>query len=220
MTIANLLVSRGISELLHFTTNRGIVGTLASGALLSRYKLPEEKYLKHILHVNAANRPEAGAFFDKSENWLDFVNLSISEINNRYFQVSQRWHLGADVWWGILSFDAVIATHPGVVFGTTNNSYDRCIRAGGAAGLNALFGPLIGRKSPNWSVTRGLRGPALPTCEQAEVLYPTAVPAEFLRRIYVREGDHHDAVSGWLAEFGFDAVEVVLSPEKFAGKPN
>ena len=220
MTVDKIIKQRGISELLHFITNRGIVGTLANGALFSRFRLPEEKYLKHILHLNAANRPEAGAFFDKSENWLDYVNLSITEINSRYFQVSQQWHLGADVWWGILAFDPGIAPHPGVVFGTTNNSYDRCVRAPGPDGLEALFGPLIRRKSPTWSVTRGQRGPSLPTCEQAEVLYPGAVPAHFLRKVYVREGDHHDIVSGWLAEFGFGSVEVVLFTEKFAGKPN
>ena len=220
MTIKRVLQERGITEMLHFTTNRGIVGTLASRALSSRYRLPADKYLEHILHVNAANRPESEAFFDKSQNWLDYVNLSISEINVRYFGVSQRWHVNRDVWWGILSFDPVIATHEGVVFATTNNSYDRCLRAGGSHGLEALFAPVIERKSPKWSVNRGRRGVALPTCEQAEVLYPGAVPATYLRRLYVREEDHHDLASGWLAEFGFPGVEVVLSDEKFAGKPN
>lgn len=220
MTIAATITARGIHELVHFTTNRGIVGTLASRALLSRYRLPQEKFLQHILHVNAANRPEAGAFFDKSQNWLDYVNLSISEINRRYFDVSQRWHLGNDVWWCILAFDPVIMTHSGVVFATTNNSYDRCSRTSGLAGLDALFAPLIHRKSPNWSVRRGIRTAELPTCEQAEVLYPEAVPIEFLRRIYVRQEQQHDQASGWLGEFGFPGVEVVLSLRKFDGKQN
>ena len=220
MTIAARIAAHEIRELLHFTTNRGIVGTLASGALLSRHRLSKEKHLEHILHVNAANRPEAEEFFDKSQNWLDYVNLSVSEINRRYFDVSQRWHLDKDVWWGILVFDPVIATHPDVEFATTNNSYDCCKRAPGAAGLDALFAPLIARKSPNWSVHRGIRAAELPTCEQAEVLYPAAVPIEFLKRIYVREEDQHDQASGWLGEFGFPKVEIVLSRRKFDGKPN
>ena len=120
-----------------------------------------------------------------------------------------------------MGFDAAIATHPGVVFATTNNSYDRCIRAAGWDGFEALFRPIIARKSHNnWRTFRGAREAALPTCEQAEVLYPGAVAIDHLRRVYVREGDHHDLVTGWLQEFDLPGVEVVLSPEKFAGKPN
>jgi hypothetical protein len=208
MTIAGRIGNRGIQEVLHFTSNRGIVGTLARHALLSRYRLPRETYLEHILHMNAANRPEAGTFFDKSRNWLDYVNLSISEINKRYFDVSQRWHLNNDVWWGILAFDPMIMTHSGVMFATTNNSYDLCQRAPDVVGFDALFAPFIRRKSPAWSVHRALRTAELPTCEQAEVLYPEAVPAEFLSRIYVREEDQHDQASGWLAEFDFPEVQL------------
>ncbi len=219
MTIADEIRCRGIGEVLHFTTNRGIVGTLASQALLSRHRLPREKYLQHVLHVNSAVRPEAADFFDKSQNWLDYVNLSISEINNRYFAVSQRWHVNDDVWWGILSFDAEVMTHDGVVFATTNNGYERCLRQAGTDGLNALFTPTIRRKE-SWRAIRGNRPPNLPTCEQAEVLYPGELSTEFLRRIYVREDDHHDQARGWLREFGLREVEVVISPNKFLGRPN
>jgi hypothetical protein len=219
MTIDQAIVARGIVELLHFTTNRGIVGTLASHALLSRYRLPQEKYLEHVLHVNAATRPEAAEFFDKSQNWLDYVNLSISEINARYFAVSKRWHHDKNVWWGILAFDPQIMSHDGVIFATTNNSYDRCSRQSSIEGFESLFAPRISRKT-NWQVSRGRRNARLPTCEQAEVLYPGSVRTEFLRRIYVQEEEHHDQARGWLWEFGLRDVEVVLSPEKFVGKPN
>ncbi|MFQ3894669.1 DarT ssDNA thymidine ADP-ribosyltransferase family protein [Sphingobium sp. R-7] len=220
MTVQEIIDQRGIQEVLHFTTHRGLVGTLASGALQSRYRLPEDKYLQHILHVNSAVRPEAGAFFDKSDNWLDYVNLSISEINRRYFEVSQRWHADGDIWWTILSFDAVVMTHENVVFASTNNSYDLCLRERGGEGLNALFAAMVKRKSPSWTAYRGDRASELPTCEQAEVLYPAAVPMDFLRRVYVREEEHQDQVSGWLEEFGKPAVEVVWSPQKFLGKKN
>ena len=89
--------------------------------MLCRFRLPQDKRLEYVLHVNAANRPEAATFFDKSRNWLDFVNLSLSEINARYFQVSNRWHHDNFVWWGILAFDTEIVAHEGVVFATTNN---------------------------------------------------------------------------------------------------
>lgn len=221
MTIAEELQRRGITEVLHFTTNRGIVGTLAAGELLSRYRLPHEKYLEHVLHVNSATRPEAAKLFDKSQNWLDYVNLSISEINRHYFDCSQRWHQDADIWWGILAFDPVLMTHDGVVFTTTNNSYEpHCVRREGLAGLHLLFKPRIQRKH-DWFALRSGREDRLPTCEQAEVLYPKSVATKlFLRRIYVKEGDHHDQARGWLREFGMPEVQVSIKPEKFIGRKN
>lgn len=221
MTIREIVERRELCEVLHFTTQRGLVGTLASKVLKSRYRLPRDKYLQHILYPNAAVRPETSAFFDKSDNWLDYVNLSISEINRRYFEVSERWHAEKDVWWAILSFDVTVMTHADVVFATTNNSYDMCARNSGPEGLNALFAPVIDRKSAtSWKAFRSGRAMALPTCEQAEVLYPTAVSTDFLRRVYVREEEHQDQVSGWLEEFGLPGVEVVWSPTKFLGKKN
>ena len=220
MTVEAELLRRNITELLHFTTNRGVTGTLAQGALLSRYRLPSESYLQHVLHVNSETRPEASYFFDKSDNWLDYVNLSISEINRRFFLVSQRWHSQSEVWWAILSFDPVIATHENVVFATTNNSYDYCVRAKGQEGFDRLFASSIRRKPPSWVAIRGAREDRLPTCEQAEVLYPGQVPVTFLRKIYVFEDDHHDLAVGMLHFFGHAGVEVVVSPSKFVGRLN
>ena len=219
MTIQQIVSDRGIERVLHFTTNRGLVGTLAKGALLSRFRLQDEQYLEHVLHVNAARRPEAAAAFDKERNWLDYVNLSISEINRRYFDVSMRWHNNSDVWWCILSFDSEIMTHQDVFFATTNNSYDLCKRNEGTDGLEALFVGKVQRK-PGWSVQRGSRPSHLPTCEQAEVLYPREVPTEYLRCIYVEEDDHHDVAGGWLQEFDLKGVNVIVSPQKFRGNPN
>lgn len=220
MTVAETIRQRGISEVLHFTTNRGVIGTLAARALLSRHQLPQEKYLQYVLHVNAANRPESFHGFDKSQNWLDYVNLSISEINRRYFDVSLKWHKDLDIWWSILAFDPVIMTHEGVFFATTNNAYEPlCLRQPGNAGLMQLFQDSVQRKS-GWTVNRRYRAAHLTTCEQAEVLYPQRVSLEFLRRIYVQEGEHQDQVRGWLADFGLHNVDVVIDPEKFQGCKN
>jgi ssDNA thymidine ADP-ribosyltransferase, DarT len=219
VTISDEIDYRGICEILHFTTNRGIVGTLAKKALLSRYRLPQEAYLQHVLRLNAEHRQEGMAYFDKSQNWLDYVNLSISEINVRYLKVSKKWHSLEDIWWGILSFSAELITHEGVNFSTTNNSYPSCLRKAGKDGFNALFADEIIRK-PGWIVFRGRRPPNLPTCEQAEVLYPKEVPASMLRKIYVEHPEHHDLARGWVREFGFRDIAVVLSTEKFSGRPN
>jgi hypothetical protein len=219
MNIEEAIRQRGITEVLHFTTNRGLVGSLAKSALLSRRALPSDDYLEHVLHPNAHQRPEESAMFDKREDWLDFVNLSVSEINRRFFNVSERWHQDASVWWVILSFDAAIMTHRGVYFATTNNGYTLCNRAAGIEGFEKLFSSPVQRK-PNWAVSRYSRPQTLPTCEQAEVLYPERVSIEYLRRIYVRTEDERDIVRGFMREFGLADVAVDLNPRKFLGNPN
>ena len=219
MNIERTIRKRGIESVLHFTTNRGLVGALAVKGLLSRRRLRDEDLLEYVLHVNAARRPEAAADFDKSNDWLDYVNLSISEINTRFLAVSRRWHNNAAVWWCVLEFYSRIMTHDGVYFATTNNSYDRCIRSEGVEGLESLFVERVERKA-DWSVRRRSRAPHLPTCEQAEVLYPKRVDVEYLRRVYVAEEEHHDIVGGWLKEFNCPGVEVLHSREKFGGCPN
>ena len=60
----------------------------------------------------------------------------------------------------------------------------------------------------------------MPTCEQAEVLYPEKLSLDYLRRVYVEEGENHDAAVGWLSEFGYADVQVTVSKLKFVGKQN
>ena len=225
MTIADEINKRGISEVLHFTTNRGVTGTLHKGFLMSRPRLNEEEILRHVLQLNWENRPEVSADFDNSEDWIRFVNLSVSAINHRLFRLSRARHNVTGIWWCILGFDPEIMTHEGVYFATTNNGYDACIRDVGKSGIKALFAPKVQRKSSRmhggpWSVQRGSRSIELPTCEQAEVLYPDQLDIEHLRKIYVEENEHHDMIAGLLAENGYENIKVLVEPNKFEGYPN
>lgn len=77
--------ARGISDVVHFTTVSGAVGVLASRAVMSRKRLPEEEYLEHVYRPNSAIR--------KDQAWLDYVNLSITRINDWMFGTSVRWHI-------------------------------------------------------------------------------------------------------------------------------
>ncbi|OJA47630.1 DarT ssDNA thymidine ADP-ribosyltransferase family protein [Burkholderia ubonensis] len=218
--IQQIIAQRGITEVVHFTSNHGLVGSLELGATVSRRQLPAQKHLAHILAPTSATRRETEAYFDKKEDWLDFVNLSISEINANYFRfASKRWHIGGDRWWAILSFSPAILTHDGVYFATTNNIYDLVERQAGADGLQNLFAPSVRRK-PGWTVTRKSRADRLPTCEQAEVLYPNRLSLDYLEKIYVGTGDDHDCVSGWLSYYKRPNVQVVIDEAKFAGQPN
>ena len=224
MTVAEVISSREITEVLHFTTHKGLVGCLAKRFLLSRPLLQQEDYLAYVLHLNSETRPEESAYFDKSEDWVSFVNLSISEINRRFLMVSKKWHTDQDIWWAILSFDPIIMTHEDTRFTTTNNSYEDCIRSVGCEGLKTLFAPSIHRKRKGghnpWIANRASRPDNLPTCEQAEVLYPNKIDLKYLMKIYVENDENYDQAKGWANEFGYDEVIVEINPGKFMGNPN
>ena len=57
-SIAEIVTQRGIEEVLHFTTNKGLTGILAEGAVLPRKRLPEHKYLEHVYEPNAEMRKD------------------------------------------------------------------------------------------------------------------------------------------------------------------
>jgi len=218
-TIADIIARRRIKEVVHFTTNLGFLGCLAKGSVLPRSRLPKEKLLEHILTLNAPFRTENEPWFDKTKNWTDYVNLSISDISTNLYRHSLGWHAGKNIFWLIMSFDPLLMEEAGVYFCTTNNIYALTSRGTGADGLEALFAQTVPRKH-GWTASRGNRAQHLPTCEQAEVLYPDGLSLSYLRKVYVGEGEQSDWVYSVLAQYGQDAVEIVIDKAKFQGVPN
>src|SRR6266511_5391085 len=99
--ILQLIERRGITEVLHFTTSKGLLGILYSRLVLPRRRLPRNKLVEHVYMVNAEVRYDP--------EWTDYVNLSIAQINTRFFDIaSRKWHRDKDLWWCILSFSPVI----------------------------------------------------------------------------------------------------------------
>ena len=208
MSIDKIIKRRGITEVLHFTTNEGLLGILYTRSVKSRQKLPKEKTLEYIYQPNAV--------FRKDKDWLNYINLSISRINYQFFDISaNRWHRDRNVWWCVLSFDPTILFHSGVYFTTTNNMYTGVRRDTGEKGLQALFDSLI----IQWAgkiVNRDSDLPAkFPTCSQAEVLYPGELSTKFLQRVYVSTGEDHDDICGQCAGVSFPDLEVRILPEIF-----
>lgn len=206
--MAALIDERQIKRVVHFTTNRGVLGVLATGKLLSRARLPEEKYLEHIFTANSD--------FRKDPAWLDYVNLSIGAINGKFFEYSNRQHVGEDLWWAVLAFDPVILCHSGVYFCTSNNIYSGTLRAQGAEGLAALYDERVHQYLGNWAIRQPTRQSDLPTCPQAEVLYPGEVTTEYLRTLYVSQDAHAEAVAGMMASVGHREVPIEVDPSIFA----
>lgn len=208
MTVEDIIMERGIKEVVHFTTNHGLLGILSSRALKSRARLPAEERLKFIYAPNAMVRRDA--------KWFDYVNLSISKINRPFFRIcSERWHIGKDIWWCLIALSEEIMTHEGVYFSTTNNMYTGARRKKGAEGLSQLFKPQILRYQRNIANRHANIPPHMPTCEQAEVLYPEEVATSFMKAIYVKKEEHADKIQGKLAITGHPAVEVIVDASKF-----
>jgi len=209
MTVLNFIKDRGITEVLHFTTSNGILGILSKKALLSSKRLEQEALLQYILKKNCS--------FRKDTAWLDYVNLSISKINHEFFRISsEKWHVGVEgIWWCVVSFKPEILAHEGVFFTTTNNIYTSNIRGEGEPSLSKLFEDEV-RQYQTKKAYRNEDTPRnLPTCRQAEVLYPKMVSTDYLQKIYVMKGEHKDIIHGQLGIFPHKEVEVVVAPEIF-----
>lgn len=212
MSISDTLAKRGITEALHFTTDTGLTGIFASKALKARSRLSVDKYLEHIYKPNCPSR-------DRDIDWHDYVNLSLTDINANLFNISSgNWHADISGWWCIIAFDCEILSHDNVVFCTTNNMYSGVMRARGVAGLEMLFAKSITRWRGN-VVTRGIHlRENQTTCDQAEVLYPGELPLRHLKRIYVRDAEHADAIAGAAEGCGCELPECLVMPSIFKGR--
>ena len=137
--VSKLARIRNIREIVHFSTNRGLTGCLHSGFVYPRSKLKAEDQLEHILTLNAPFRAEAEDWFDRTENWIDYVNLSVSEITANLFRFSLKWHAGKDIYWVIMGFDPALLDDDEVYFSTTNNIYEHTRRAKGPLGFETML---------------------------------------------------------------------------------
>ena len=197
---------RGIDEVVHFTTINGVIGILDSGFLKSRARIADDQRLEFILKLNSIRRDEA---------WLDYVNLSITNINNDFFKSSSK--KASNVSWVILSFDPEILTHEGVTFTSTNNVYHDCVLRGtGVSGLENMFLPQVRWGYYGSVKVRGASHRSQePTDNQAEVLYPAQVSIGYLKKIYVSSYEDQDHICGLITALNAPAVDVLVVPEKF-----
>jgi len=209
MSVADVVQRRGITEVVHFTMSKGLLGILAAGAALSRKRIKDAEILEFIARVNSERVIDGG--------YEDYVNLSISEINHRFFTIcSEKWHPDAE--WAILSFDPEILGHDDVVFVTTNNGYPARKQARGGKGIEALFAPtVLGYYGREEKRTPGMPN-NLTTDEQAEAMYPKQVSSEYLRAVYVRNGEFQDQVCAHFGAIGHRDVEILVAPGRFESR--
>lgn len=120
---------RGVTEIRHYTSERGVMGSIMRGRLLSRDRVEDDADLAFIFE---------GVWERRDPDWTDHISLSVSRINIDLYQRSRR-HF-PDYWWAVMAFDVEVLDDSSVVFTTTNNVYDEvCRRAPGLDGFEDMF---------------------------------------------------------------------------------
>ena len=182
---------RGITSVVHFTRIGGLVGILASSAVIGRSDLGTNDRVRFVYEPNVEDRR-------LDEAWTDYVNLSVTAINPNLFTPSAHRHSKDE--WVILEFGPEILGDPGVVCCTTNNIYPAAHRCRGLKGFEQMFAPIVPGRYEK-PIRRDDRRPNQTTDPQAEVLYPFELPLDHLHTITVRDGDTEDTVAGILSPF-------------------
>lgn len=208
--IADAIKSRGITEILHFTTNRGLLGSLRTWSLLPNSKLTNEDTLSFIFQQNSPERKEW------NKKWLDYVNLSITKLNFEFFDFSKKVHKNSDIYWAILSFSPNILTHEGVIYTTTNNIYPSCLRGSDLVSFEKIFDLSVEGKFQRKIERSENHLPSWTTCEQSEVLYHGPLSLNYLNKIYVCDLESKHSVIAQIRALGvISSITIEICPEMF-----
>jgi hypothetical protein len=207
MSVADRARERGITEILHYTSQKGVQGSVMKGAVLSRKRTENDEDVAYIFE---------GVWPVRAPAWVDYISLSISRINSDLYGKSRARY--PDWWWAVMSFSPDILDHEGVWFTTTNNVYEEVLERGqGVEGFEALF-----QERVPWgywgsvSVRSESHPRQWPTNRQAEVLYPGELSFEHLLRVYVPGAEHRALVLAWCEAFERPEFEVVVDAAVFS----
>jgi ssDNA thymidine ADP-ribosyltransferase, DarT len=195
--------ARGITEVLHYTSEKGIYGALVKDAVLSRRRLEDDPEIEFIFQA---------VWPVKAPAWKDHISLSLTRINLDLFERSRSHY--PEYWWGVVSFNTEILDHEDVHFTTTNNIYPTCERGQGEEGLENMFQPsVLGRYSHEW--TRDGLTDDQTTDRTAEVLYPGSLSLAHLNRIFVPTLDERRLIRAWCDALGKEEPPIDVRPDVF-----
>jgi ssDNA thymidine ADP-ribosyltransferase, DarT len=204
VTVVDLAAEFGVTELLHYTPNPGMLGTLRTECLLSRRRVEGNE---EVAYIREPVWPR------KKERWTDHVSLSISRINAELFEQSRRHY--PEHWWSILSFDTAMLDVEDVWFATCNNFFPRCQRNQDEAGFRALFAEEVVGKLDTLHRRDDTMPASWPTDRTAEVLYPGQIGLSHLRSIYVSELKHRAIILAWSEALSIEPPMVLIEPQRF-----
>lgn len=198
---------RGVDQIVHYTSNKGMMGLVSRGILLSRQRIADDPELAFIFH---------NIWPVKAPRWIDHISLSVSRINLDLFQRASVNY--PQFWWAVLSFSPDILDDTGVWFTTTNNAYEEtCQRGKGPTGFEAVFAPTV-PYGYFGSVAR--RDTSIqdryPTHRAAEVLYPGQLDLEHLQAVHVLDAEHERLIGAWCDAYQTPRLPVEINAGAFA----
>lgn len=198
--------ARGVSEIRHYTSERGVMGSIMRGRLLSRDRVEGDPDLAFIFE---------GVWERRDPEWVDHISMSVSQINVDLYQSSRKRF--PDYWWAVMAFDVAMLDAPDVVFTTTNNVYDDvCRRAPGIAGFEDMFAdevPFGYHGSVKYRPAS--RAAHLTTDRAAEVLFPGEVTLDSMQALYVPGRQHKRMVDAWCEVYEHPELPVLIDPSPF-----
>lgn len=203
VTPSEAATRRGVTQLLHYTTQKGVHGTIASAAILSRAQLDKDEYLEHI---------RKGVWPRRDHRWIDHISLSVTSINELLFRQSRANH--PMMWWAVFSVWPSILNDDNVWFTTTNNIFPAVRRGQDLTGFGAMFADPVEGRYGKMHTRAGLPC-SQPTDRAAEVLYPQRISTDRVQRVYVSEADHRHLVLAWCEALGHRDLDVEISPNIF-----
>jgi hypothetical protein len=208
LMIKSAAENKEITDILHFTTNSGLLGILASGAVLPNAEVKEECTLSFVFKQNSEKRKE------RNPKWLGYVNLSVTKLNQEFFSYSEYRHRSTDLFWCILSFSPDLLNDDGIYFTTTNNIYPSCLRGEGVDAFSRMFNDSIEGKFQRMVTRTANHKQSWTTCEQAEILYPGRLSLDYLQCIYVKDKESKYIVKAQLTALNLRR-DVIVCPAKF-----
>ena len=200
-TPSEAAAARGIEEIVHYTTQRGVFGAIAKGAILSRPRLDEDDWLEHIF---------SGIWDNNAKAELDNVHMSVGRINAYLLGRSKLQR--PEMWWCVLSFGIDILDEPGVQFTTVNNIWPRRLKGSGVAGFEGMFADSVAGRFEDVH-HRTNHSPAEPTHFSAEVLFPGQIALDRVQRVYVEKPEHAWSIRTHCNTFDRPSLDVRVQPD-------
>ncbi len=181
----NEIGSRGITQLVHFTSTENLINIYKEGRILSRQKL-EAAELTYQDTLDALDYHDDIRYDDKR-----YINLSVQHPNSFLFEVFKTKKRGIPyINWCVLLLDTDIILRSETLFSVTNaaNARNKPYINGAISTFRNMFAPtLLVQTSRNEKVfTRNGLKDCYPTDAQAEVLAKDKIDVGLIKNVCFR----------------------------------
>jgi len=202
------LSTRGITRLIHFTTEQNLPIIMEAGSVLSRSHLteirhPDESILDAVVtndQVRLDNRP-------------DYVNVSIEHPNIPLLNAYKRRNSLSHVNWCLLALSPELIFHRDTLFAITNAASNRAKKAGISGDISDFRRLFSDTAKPNDSALNS--NSKYPVDIQAEVLYQGSIPTGYIDEVIFETDEHQAKTVAALRLLGVPVPKNKVDPRMF-----